>query len=242
MAPQNETAFVPALIVVDMQEDFCPPNGSLAVQDGRKITPVINYLLNLPTFALRIGTQDWHPADHISFASNHAPPNNKPFESHIEVSNPAPGQEHVTKLQRLWPVHCVGTTDGARLIPEIAQDKLDVLAKKGMDARVEMYSCFGDAFHNTDPTLVARSVDVNVAELLRAKNVTDVFVVGLAGDYCVKYTALDAARVGFKSWVVEDATKCVDPQEGWKQTLLEFKELGVSVIRSDSAELARLRS
>lgn len=156
------------------------------------------------------------------------------------MSNPAPGREHEKKLQRLWPVHCVGATDGARIIPEIAHDKLDLLAKKGMDARVEMYSCFGDAFHNTDPVLVTRSVDVSVLELLQDKHVTDVFVVGLAGDYCVKYTALDAVRVGFKSWVVEDATKCVDSRDGWKQTLLEFQKLGVTVVRSDSPELARL--
>lgn len=201
---------------------------------------MINKILNLPALALRIGTQDWHPADHISFASNHAPPNNKPFESHVAVTNPAPGREKDTKLQRLWPVHCVGDTEGATIIPEITQEKLDVLAKKGMDARVEMYSCFGDAFRNTDPALVAKGVNVNVTEVLKAKNVTDVFVVGLAGDYCVKYTALDAARAGFKTWVVEDAIKCVDTQNGWKQSLLEFEELGVSVIRSDGAELARL--
>lgn len=202
---------------------------------------MINHLLSLPAFALRVGTQDWHPANHISFASNHPPPNNKPFESYVDITNPAPGRADETKQQRLWPVHCVADTDGARLIPELARDKLDVLAKKGMDERVEMYSCFSDAFHNTDPALVKKSVDVSVVEMLRDKDVTDVFVTGLAGDYCVKDTALDAARLGFKTWVVEDATRCVDSKDGWKQTLQEFEKLGVEVVRSDGPELGRLR-
>ncbi|KAH8693779.1 putative isochorismatase family hydrolase [Talaromyces proteolyticus] len=242
MALQNEPEFIPALIVVDMQEDFCPPNGSLAVGDARSIAPLINSLLELPIFAIRIGTQDWHPQNHISFASNHVPPNNKPFESYIEMNNPAPGKALETKQQRLWPVHCVASTSGATIIPEISDRKLDVLAKKGMDSRVEMYSVFSDAFRNMDPALARQSVDRDVKALLEEKKVTDVFVVGLAGDYCVKFTAIDAARAGFRSWVIEDATKCVDPGDGWQQALAEFEEVGVIVTKSDSKELARLRT
>ncbi|EED20467.1 isochorismatase family hydrolase, putative [Talaromyces stipitatus ATCC 10500] len=242
MASQAETTFVPALIVVDMQEDFCPPNGSLAVQGGRTIAPLINTLLSLPAFKIRIGTQDWHPQDHISFASNHPPPNNDPFESYIEMTNPAPGKQNETKPQRLWPVHCVASTPGAEIIPEIVADKLDILAKKGMDTRVEMYSVFSDAFQNMDPSLFKSSVDVDVTATLKQRNVTDVFVVGLAGDYCVKYTAIDAARAGFRSFVVEDAVKSVDPGEGWKQALKEFEEVGVKVVKSDGPEVGRVRS
>ncbi|EEA20918.1 NAD(+) salvage pathway protein [Talaromyces marneffei ATCC 18224] len=243
MALENESAFVPALIVVDMQEDFCPPNGSLAVEGGRTIAPLIVKLLNLPAFVIRIGTQDWHPADHISFASNHPSPNNKPFESYIGMNNPAPGREHETKRQRLWPIHCVASTKGAEIIAEIAStNKLDILAKKGMDTRVEMYSVFSDAFQNMDPSMHLKSVDVGVAATLKQYNVTDVFVVGLAGDYCVKYTAIDAARAGFRSYVVEDAVRSVDPGEGWAQALKEFGEGGVQVVRSDGPELGRVRA
>lgn len=109
-----------------------------------------------------------------------------------------------------------------------------------MDSRVEMYSIFSDAFNNMDPSVAAKSVDVDVAAVLKEKRVTDVFVVGLAGDYCVKYTAIDAARAGFKSWVIEDAVKSVDPGAGWQQTLREFAELGVKVIRSDGPEVSRV--
>lgn len=137
----------------------------------------------------------------------------------------------------------MASTKGAKIIPEIAQtNKLDILAKKGMDTRVEMYSVFSDAFQNMDPSLHHKSVDVDVAATLKAKNVTDVFVVGLAGDYCVKYTAIDAAKAGFRSYVVEDAVRSVDPGEGWKQALREFGEFGVQVVRSDGPEVGRVSS
>ncbi|KAF4995505.1 hypothetical protein F66182_16398 [Fusarium sp. NRRL 66182] len=159
------------------------------------------------------------------------------------MTNPAPGKQHETKSQRLWPVHCVASTKGAEIIPEIAQtSKLDILAKKGMDTRVEMYSVFSDAFQNMDPALHHRSVDVDVTTVLKQRGVTDVFVVGLAGDYCVKYTAIDAVKAGFRSYVVEDAVRSVDPDEGWKQALREFEEVGVKVVRSDGPEVGKVRS
>jgi nicotinamidase-related amidase len=190
---------------------------------------------------MRIATQDYHPPDHISFASNHPPPNNRPFESVIEMKNPAPGKEHQTKPQRLWPVHCVAASPGASVIPEINTEKIDIFVKKGMDPRVEMYSAFGDAFGNLDPPIVRKSVDADVKGFLLKKGVTDVFIVGLAGDYCVKYTAIDAARAGFKSWVIEDGTKCVDPGSGWEKIKAEFRDFSVSLIRSDGPELARVK-
>lgn len=158
------------------------------------------------------------------------------------MKNHAPGKEHETKEQRLWPTHCVASTTGATVIPELAGEKLDLLAKKGMDSRVEMYSVFSDAFQNMDSTLAKKSVDVDVAAVLKGKFVTDVFVVGLAGDYCVKYTAIDAARSGFRSWVIEDAVKSVDPGAGWQQALKEFEGFGVKVVRSDGPEVARVRN
>src|ERR1700744_6042852 len=112
--------FTPALIIVDFQEDFCPPNGSLAVTDGRSISSVINKLLDLP-FAIKIATKDWHPADHISFASNHA--GKKPFVDFTTVVNPTNATE--TYETRLWPDHCIQETKGAELVPELNIAKVD---------------------------------------------------------------------------------------------------------------------
>ncbi|KAJ5130375.1 uncharacterized protein N7515_006414 [Penicillium bovifimosum] len=221
--------FKSALIVVDMQEDFCPPNGSLAVPEGRTIAPIINTLLSKPGFTMRILTKDYHPKDHISFASNHPGPENQPFSSYVTMNNPAPGKESESKLQQLWPVHCVADTAGAEIIPEIDSSNVDLVVRKGMRPEVEMYSVFADAFGNCDPGAHTHSVSLDVAAALRAQGVTDVVVVGLAGDYCVKATAIDAARVGFKSWVVEEGTKCVVPAN-WEDIKRELKDSGVSVI------------
>ncbi|KAJ5174709.1 isochorismatase family hydrolase [Penicillium canariense] len=231
---KDQEPFVPALIVVDMQEDFCPPTGSLAVQDGRSIAPLINELLSEPGFVTRIATQDYHPADHISFASNHPPPNNRPFESFIEMKNPAPHKHTETKLQQLWPVHCLAGRPGAEMIPEIDTDRIDLFVQKGKHPQIEMYSAFADAFGNLDPAVTAQSVNVELASVLRTKGVTDVFVVGLAGDYCVKCTAIDAVKAGFRSWLIEEGTKCVVPA-GWAQAKEELRAAGVSVIHVDDA-------
>ncbi|KAJ5591024.1 isochorismatase family hydrolase [Penicillium hetheringtonii] len=231
--------FVPALIVVDMQEDFCPPNGSLAVQDGRSIAPLINTLLSRPGFVTRIATLDWHPTDHISFANNHPSPNNKAFESLIDMNNPAPGKEHETKPQLLWPIHCVANSPGAALIPEIESDRVDLFIHKGQHSQVEMYSAFADAFGNLELAKSAGSVDIDLALALRQKAVTDVFVVGLAGDYCVKCTAIDAVRAGFRSWLIEEGTKSVVPTD-WDKTKDELRAAGVSVIHINDPVIKQL--
>lgn len=209
------------------------------MQDGRTIAPLINTLLSLPKFVARVATLDWHPADHISFASNHPAPNNKPFESFIEMKNPAPGRESETKPQLLWPVHCLADNPGAAIIPEIESDRVDLLIHKGKNSQVEMYSAFADAFGNLDPAVTAASVNSDLASALRAKAVTDVFVVGLAGDYCVKCTAIDAARAGFRSWLIEEGTKCVVPA-GWDNAKEELRAAGVSVIHADDAVVKKL--
>ncbi|GFF58369.1 nicotinamidase [Aspergillus udagawae] len=228
------------LLVVDMQEDFCPPDGSLAVQGARSIAPLINTLLANPGFLIRVASQDYHPPNHVSFASNHPEPNNRPFESVFQMTNPAPGKGNETKEQRLWPVHCVAGTKGASIIPEIDSSKIDLLVKKGMDPRVEMYSAFSDAFGNLDPAVHAQSVDVDLKAVLTERGITHVFSVGIAGDYCVKYTAMDAARGGFKSYLVEDATRSVDPDAGWEEAKRECEAAGVTIIRSDGPEIAAL--
>ncbi|KAF2708071.1 Isochorismatase hydrolase [Pleomassaria siparia CBS 279.74] len=218
-------AFKPALVVVDVQEDFCPPNGSLAVQEGRDIVPALNALLSLP-FVIKIATKDFHPQDHISFASNHAPPNNKPFESMFTIANPHnPGE---TQETRLWPDHCVQGTKGAELLPELDVSQVHHIVEKGQDRRVEMYSAFADPF--TSPNVTHS----NLAQLLHEKGVTDVYIAGLAADYCVRFTALDARKEGFNTWVVGDATKAVDPAS-LPDVRKEYEKVGITIVGKDEA-------
>ncbi|KAG7140801.1 Nicotinamidase like protein [Verticillium longisporum] len=218
--------FQPALIVVDFQEDFCPPHGSLAVADGRDIAPIVNSLLSLP-FVAKIATKDWHPADHISFASNHA--DASPFTSTTTITNPANPSE--SYASRLWPVHCVQNTSGASLVPELEAHRLTATVEKGHVRDVEMYSAFRDPYG---------VVDSGLAETLRGQGVTDVFVVGLAGDYCVKCTAVDAARDGFRTYVVEEGTRCVEPDK-WEACKDELEAGGVRVVSVEGAEVRRVR-
>ncbi|KAH7034215.1 Isochorismatase-like protein [Macrophomina phaseolina] len=226
----SKVDFTPALIIVDAQEDFCPPNGALAVKDGRAIVPAVNHLLALP-FALKIATKDFHPRDHISFASNHAAPNNVPFASTVTIANPLNPSE--TQTTRLWPDHCVQGTPGAELIPELAQDRVTHVVEKGQDKRVEMYSAFYDPFRS--PT-VAKS---GLAELLRGAGVTDVFVVGLAMDYCVKFTALDAAKEGFRTVVVSEGTRAVDPAQ-WGEVQKDMERAGVRFVSVEGEDVKRV--
>lgn len=214
-------------------------NGSLAVQDGRTLAPLINDLLSQPGFVTRIATQDYHPADHISFASNHPPPNNRPFESFIEMKNPAPDRKTESKPQQLWPVHCVAGSPGAEMIPEIDAGRIDLFVQKGKHSQIEMYSAFADAFGNLDPAVTSQSVNVDIASVLEKKGVTDVFVVGLAGDYCVKCTAIDAVKAGFRSWLIEEGTKCVVPAN-WGKAKEELRVAGVSVIHADDPIVKKL--
>lgn len=224
--------FVPALVIVDFQEDFCPPDGSLAVAGGRDIAAPVNELLSLPAFAIRVATQDWHPPDHISFAPNHA--GKQPFADHATVVNPHnPAEAYET---RLWPVHCVQGTRGAELVPELDAGGVDRVVKKGRDARVEMYSAFYDPFRSP------RVSDSGLAGILKEKSVTHVYVVGLAFDYCVKATAEDAVREGFTTYVVEDATRAVAGAEGWAACTSALEKAGVKVVRMDSEEVKKLRT
>ncbi|KAJ9502773.1 NAD(+) salvage pathway protein [Exophiala xenobiotica] len=230
-------AFRPTLVVVDLQNDFCPPDGSLAVTGGRDIVPLVNRLLASSKFVLKIATQDWHPEDHVSFASNHAAPNNKPFTSFIDMKNLVANKPEQTMKQRLWPVHCVQQTNGAEIIDEIDLSKIDTFVKKGMDSRVEMYSAFSDSFGNM--TAGAGGVNLDLADLLKAKAITHVYVVGLAGDYCVKDTALGSAKAGFATYVIEEAQRCVDPA-AWPDVKAELSQGSVSLVNVESDEVKRV--
>lgn len=225
MAPPN---FKPALIIVDLQEDFCPPDGSLAVTNGRDTVNTINKLLNLP-FVTKIATKDWHPQDHVSFASNHA--GKQPFTDFVTVINP--GNEEERYETRLWPVHCVQGTKGAELIPELDIAKVDKIVEKGLRKEVEMYSAFYDPFESP------RCSDSGLAGLLKEKGITDVYVVGLAFDYCVKSTAVDAAKEGFRTVIVEEGTSAVDPGN-LGEVMKELQEKGVRIVKMDGDEVRRV--
>jgi len=213
--------FRPALVIVDLQEDFCPPNGSLAVAQGRDVIPVINELLRLP-FVVKIATKDHHPPDHVSFATNHE--GKEPFKSLTTIVNPYNSAETYETL--LWPVHCVVDTPGNELVKELDITKVDAVVLKGKDPRVEMYSAIASPFRN--PRVEEGS---ELVELLSARKVTRVYVVGLAGDYCVKSTAIDCVREGgWETVVIEEGVRSVDPGEGWEAAKREMEDAGVRVV------------
>ncbi|EFY91121.1 NAD(+) salvage pathway protein [Metarhizium acridum] len=219
--------FKPALIIVDFQEDFCPPNGSLAVPAGRTIAHAVNTLLALP-FPLKIATRDWHPRTHVSFASNH--PSSEPFTSRATIRHPSdPSQSYTTTL---WPVHCVQGTPGAQLVPELDLSQVHQVLDKGQDDRVEMYSAFYDPLHVSDSGLAKR---------LKEEHVTHVYVVGLAADFCVKATAEDAVAEGYETYIVEEATKPVMP-DAWETCREGIVAKGVGMISIHGDDVARVKA
>jgi nicotinamidase/pyrazinamidase len=198
-----------ALILVDIQNDFLP-GGALAVQDGDAVIPVVNKLL--PAFPLVIATQDWHPANHGSFATSH--PGKKMFEQ-IEL-NGLP--------QTLWPVHCVQGTRGAELAEALNRNRIIKIFPKGTDAGIDSYSGLFDNGHRKSTGL---------GEWLKAQNVTEIFVCGLATDYCVKFTALDAAQNGFKTHLIQDASRGVNLRpDDVKNAIEEMRRAGIAVVQS----------
>jgi nicotinamidase/pyrazinamidase len=193
-----------ALVVVDVQNDFCP-GGALAVTDGDAVVPVINALL--PRFPLVVATQDWHPAGHASFASSH--PGRKPLDV-IEL-NGIP--------QVLWPDHCVQATPGADFHPELERQFFRAIIRKGTDPRVDSYSAFRDN-HREHPT--------GLASLLRELGVGHVVIVGLTTDYCAAASARDAIELGFSAEIWLPATRPVGAPPGHtERTLAEIRKLGV---------------
>ena len=201
---------------------------------GRDIAPIINNLLSLP-FALKIATQDFHPQDHVSFETSHPAPHIKAFESSVNISNPH--DENQSYEIPIWPAHCVQGTGGAELIPEIDVSRFDHVVAKGKDRRVEMFSAFADCFGNKSS--IAASMDL--AETLSGAGITHVFIVGLAGDYCVRCTALDAKKMGFQVFVIEEAVKSIDAGEkGWGSTKEQLRKVDIGVIHLGDPELKRI--
>ncbi len=198
-----------ALILVDIQTDFLP-GGALAVPNGDAIIPIANQLQAV--FPLVVATQDWHPANHGSFAANH--PGKKVFEQ-IDL-NGLP--------QTLWPTHCVQNTPGAELAPGLQQQRIAKIFPKGTDAGIDSYSGLFDNGHRKSTGL---------GDWLKAKGVTEVFVCGLATDYCVKFTALDAAALGFKTYFIEDASRGVNLQPyDVKNAVGEMNRAGITSVQS----------
>jgi nicotinamidase/pyrazinamidase len=175
-----------ALIVIDVQKDFCP-GGALAVAGGDEIVPLVNRLIG--EFDHVVLTQDWHPARHSSFASTH--PGRNPFET-VEMPY---GQ------QTLWPNHCVQGTQGAEFHPTLEWTKAELVIRKGFRPGIDSYSAFFENDHRT-PT--------GLAGYLRERGISDLTLVGLATDFCVAYSALDAVRSGFSATVLLDACRAID--------------------------------
>ncbi|RDA95582.1 hypothetical protein CP533_1260 [Ophiocordyceps camponoti-saundersi (nom. inval.)] len=225
MAASND--FVPALIIVDFQQDFCPPHGALAVPDGTSIANPVNSLLTLP-FALRLATRDWHPPDHISFVTNHPQKETGSPPSEIRVHHPDdPNRSYTTTL---WPPHCIQHTPGAALVPSLDQSLIDAVFDKGCDSRFEMYSAFHDPFDICDSGMAAR---------LASRAVTHVYVVGLAADYCVGATARHASEHGFVTYIVDEATRPVHPDR-WPDP--DLAASGVAIISIQGPEVARVKA
>jgi len=197
---------------------------------------MINQLLSLP-FVLKVATRDFHPNDHISFGTSHNPPNNVPFESRIKIFNPS--RENESQDIPVWPVHCVQGTRGADIIPEIDSSKLDVVVDKGKDKRLEMFSGFADVFGSK----ASEAASHDLAALLKREEITHIYIVGIAGDFCVKCTALDARKEGFEVYTVEEAIRSVDPGvNGWGAAKKDLEHAGIETIHFDSPEVAKVRS
>lgn len=205
----------------------------MAISGGRDIAPVINKLLSFP-YAIKVVTKDFHPPNHISFDATHPPHSKKAFESSVTIKNPVDPLE--TLDVPIWPIHCVQGTAGAEIIPEIDMSKVDVVMEKGRLRDNEMFSAFSDAFGNK-----SEAASIDLAALLKTHNINRVDIVGLAGDFCVKSTALDARKEGFEVVVFIDAIRSVNEgSKGWEVTKRELEGVGVKILNSEDKEAIRL--
>ncbi len=195
-----------ALVVIDLQNDFCP-GGALAVKEGDIIVNEVNRLQQ--TYPVRILTQDWHPANHSSFASNHS--DRAPYDV---VSMPYGPQV-------LWPDHCVQGSAGAEFHSRLQTDRADMILRKGFRADVDSYSAFFENDHHT-PT--------GLEGYLRERGVVSLMMVGLATDFCVRYSAVDAAKLGFDVSVKLSACRAIDLNGSLAEALADMREHGVVLL------------
>ncbi|MEX0956873.1 MAG: bifunctional nicotinamidase/pyrazinamidase [Rhizobiaceae bacterium] len=195
-----------ALIVIDVQKDFCP-GGALAVENGDQVVPVINSLIE--RFDHVLLTQDWHPAGHSSFASEH--PGKEPFGT---VAMPY-GE------QTLWPDHCIQGSPGAEFHPELRWTKAELVVRKGFRKAVDSYSAFFENDHTT-PT--------GLGGYLKERGIAKLTMAGLATDFCVAYSALDAAKLGFSVTVVMEGCRAIDLGGSLAAMTEKMKEAGVALV------------
>ena len=204
-----------ALIVTDIQKDFCP-GGSLAVKDGNIIVRIINNIIKQKDFYKIIATQDWHPQHHRSFASNY-----KKHEA-FDIINTNDG------IDVLWPDHCIAGTTGAEFHDDLITEDFDLIIRKGTNPNLDSYSTFTENDKKTTTGL---------SGYLKEHLITEVFLCGIATDVCVFYSALDAVKAGFKTFVILDATAGVDLPEGnIDKTKNIMAEEGVIFISADELE------
>ena len=197
-----------ALVVIDVQNDFIP-GGQLEVQQGDLIVPVINRLQKY--FDLVVTTQDWHPQNHKSFASNHS--NKKPFDE-INLN----GQKQI-----LWPDHCVQGSKGAEFHPGLEVNKIAAIFRKGMDPEIDSYSGFYDNGHQ---------ISTGLSGYLKEKVITEIYFCGLAADICVYYTIKDSLKEGFSAILIEDASRPLS-NDTFMSIKNELTKMGVSIINSN---------
>jgi nicotinamidase/pyrazinamidase len=198
-----------ALILVDIQNDFLP-GGALGVPNGDEVIPVANCIA--PRFDLVVATQDWHPPDHGSFAANH--PGKQPGDV-VDLN----GIEQI-----LWPVHCVQDTPGAAFAGALDTSRVARVFQKGTDPAIDSYSTFFDN---------ARRKATGLGDYLNERGVRDVYILGLATDYCVKFSALDAVELGFGTHVIADGCRAVNLEaQDEANAMAEMKRAGVIVVGS----------
>jgi len=200
-----------ALLVIDVQNDFCT-GGALAVEHGEAVVPLINKLA--PRFETVVLTQDWHPANHISFAAQHR--ERKPFES---ITLPY-GE------QTLWPTHCVQATPGAELHRHLDIPNASLILRKGSNQHIDSYSAFLEA---------DRITNTGLNGYFAARGITDVFLCGLATDYCVAWSAEDAVHFGLKATIIEDACRAIDLNGSLAEAWTRLTAAGVT--RTNTAAL-----
>jgi nicotinamidase/pyrazinamidase len=202
-----------ALILVDIQNDFVP-GGALAVPAGDEVVAVANRVQE--HFDVVVATQDWHPDDHGSFAANH------------DAKRPGDIINLHGLRQTLWPHHCVQETRGADFVTDLETDRIEEVFQKGTDPRIDSYSGFFDN---------GRRRSTGLGDFLKARGVNEVYVMGLATDYCVKFTALDAVELGFTTRLIEDGCRGVELKEGDSDNALEeMRQKGVELLRSAEIE------
>ncbi len=204
----KKTGAETALLAIDIQNDFCS-RGALAVADGDAVVPLVNSMMD--RFSVKVLTQDWHPADHSSFAPNH------------------PGKEAFSLIdmpygpQVLWPVHCVQGTPGAAFHPGLRTDPVDLVIRKGFRSGIDSYSAF---FENDKTT------ETGLAGYLHERGVSRVVLTGLATDFCVYYSAIDALNQGFSATLVLDACRAINLNGSLDAAMADMKAKGVRIVSS----------